>query len=150
MSTLGPIIFANKIVAAISFLKSKGLLVSSMNCTTCGVPMNWVTSTTSAYKDGWSWRCPNCKTYKTIRTGSFFSKSKLSLQKWIHLMHLWSISMPVTTACKEAEVGIKTSTDVYQWLREVCSTKLLAKPIKLGDPGTVVQADKSLFNHKPN
>ena len=42
MSTLGPIIFANKTIAAINFLKSKGLLASSMNCTTCGVPMNWV------------------------------------------------------------------------------------------------------------
>ena len=64
-------------------------------------------------------------------------------------MHLWSISMPVTTACKEAEVASKTATDVYKWLREVCSTKLLATPIKLGDPGAVIQADESLFNHKP-
>ena len=39
--------------------------------------------------------------------------------------------------------------DVYQWLREVCSTKPLANPIKLGGPGAVVQADESLFNHKP-
>ena len=54
MSTLGPIIFANNTIAAINFLKSNGLLASSMNCTTCGVPMNWVTRTTSACKDGWS------------------------------------------------------------------------------------------------
>ena len=74
----------------------------------------------------------------------FFSKSKLSLQKWIHVVHLWSISMPVTTACKEAGVASKTAIDGYQWLREVCSTKLLATPIKLGSPGTVVQADESL------
>ena len=57
--------------------------------------------------------------------------------------------MPVTTACKEAEVASETSIDVYQWLREVCSTKLIANPIKLGGPGTVIQADESLFNHKP-
>ena len=56
--------------------------------------------------------------------------------------------MPVTTACK-AEVASKTAIDVYQWLREVCSTKLLATPIKLGGPGAVIQADESLFNHKP-
>ena len=57
--------------------------------------------------------------------------------------------MPVTTACKEAEVAIMTAIDVYQWLREVCSTKLLATPIKLGGPGAVIQADESLFYHKP-
>ena len=32
MSTVGPIIFANNTIAAINFLKSKGLLASSMNC----------------------------------------------------------------------------------------------------------------------
>ena len=57
--------------------------------------------------------------------------------------------MPVTTACKEAEVASKTAIDVYQWLREVYSTKLLTIPIKLGGPGAVIQADESLFNHKP-
>ena len=57
--------------------------------------------------------------------------------------------MPVTIACKEAEVASKTAINVYQWLREVCSTKLLATPIKLGGPGDVIQADESLFNHKP-
>ena len=54
--------------------------------------------------------------------------------------------MPVTTACKEAEVASKTAIDVYQWLKEVCSTKLLATPIKLGD---VIQVNESLFNYKP-
>ena len=148
MSTLGPIIFAKGSIAAINFLKSKGLLASSMDCVTCGVPMYWVKHTVSACKDGWSWR-PECATYKSIRTGSFFSKSKLTLQKWIHLIYLRSISMPVLTACNEAEVANKTAVDGYQWLREVCSTKLLTSPIKLGGPGTVVQADESLFNHKP-
>ena len=57
--------------------------------------------------------------------------------------------MPVTTACKEADIASKTAIDGYQWLREVCSTKLIATPIKLGGPGTIVQGDESLFNHKP-
>ena len=56
--------------------------------------------------------------------------------------------MPVTAACKEAEVASKTAINVYQWLKEVCSTKLLATPIKLGDPGAVIQANESLFNYK--
>ena len=83
---------------------------------------------------------------KSITTGTCFSKLKLSIQKWIHLIHLWSISMPVTIACKEADVASKTAIDGYQWLREVCSTR---HPIKLGGPGTIIQADELLFNHKP-
>jgi len=89
-----------------------------------------------------------CSTYKSIRTGSLFSKSKLPLQKWINMIHLWSIGMPVTTACTEAAVARKTAINVFQWLREVCCTKLIATPIRFGSPGTVVQADESLFNHK--
>ena len=43
----------------------------------------------------------------------------------------------------------RTAIDIYQWLREVCSTKLLSSPIVLGGPGVVVQIDESLFRHKP-
>ena len=39
--------------------------------------------------------------------------------------------------------------DVYQWLREVCISKLLQMTIKLGGTGKVVQIDESLFRHKP-
>ena len=51
MSTLGPIIFVYGTTAAVDFLKSKSLLASSMNCATCGLSMNWVRHTMSAYKD---------------------------------------------------------------------------------------------------
>ena len=39
--------------------------------------------------------------------------------------------------------------DVYQWLREVCSTKLMSQRIQLGGSGHIVQIDESLFRHKP-
>ena len=42
-----------------------------------------------------------------------------------------------------------TAIDMYQWLREVCSTKLLSSPVILGGPGVVVQIDEFLFRHKP-
>ena len=55
----------------------------------------------------------------------------------------------VTDAAKIAEVDENTAVDVYQWLREVCSTKLLNTPILLGGPGVTVQIDESQFCHKP-
>ena len=48
-----------------------------------------------------------------------------------------------------AQVGRDTAINVYQWLREVCTTKLLTVLIQLGGPGKVVQIDESLFRHKP-
>ena len=55
----------------------------------------------------------------------------------------------MTDAMEQAEVDTRTAVDVYQWLREVCTTKLLQTPIILGGPGIIVQIDESLFCHKP-
>ena len=71
------------------------------------------------------------------------------MQKWFLLMYWWSREYPVTEAAKVAEVDANTAVDVYRWLREVWSTKLLQTPIVLGGPGIVVQIDESQFRHKP-
>ena len=48
-----------------------------------------------------------------------------------------------------AEVDKGTAIDVYRWLREICTTKLLPMPMILRGPGVVLQIDESLFRHKP-
>ena len=113
----------------------------------CGIPMQ--ERPRKDVSDQYSWWCSKCKGRKTIRTGSFFEKSKLSLKKWLLIIHFWSRQLPVTDAELQLEITRGTAIDIYQWLREVCSTKLLATPIVLGGPGTIVQIDESLFNHKP-
>ena len=97
--------------------------------------------------DGVSWYCSQCYTRKSIRKDSFFDKSRLPLQRWVILMYMWVRQYPVTDACEVAEVGERTSIDVYQWLREVCSQALLNGP--LGGQQTVVEIDERLFRHKP-
>ena len=100
--------------------------------------------------DGVSWYCPRCYTRKSIREGSFFSKSKLSLQKWLLLLHYWVRETPVTQAMEDAEVDKRTAVDGYQWFREICSSALVRAPqIVLGGRGVVVHIDESLFRHKP-
>ena len=84
-----------------------------------------------------------------VRDGSFFSRSKLTLQKWLILLYWWVRKYPVTDAAEEAKVEHNTAIAVYQWLREVCSTKLLQTRIQLGGNGVIVQIDESLFRYKP-
>ena len=50
-------------------------------------------------------------------------------------------------AAEEAKVNKETAIKLFQWLREVCSTKLLQTPILLGGPGNIVEVDESLFRH---
>ena len=99
--------------------------------------------------DGVSWWCRRCKGWKTIRDDSFFNKSCLTLQQWLLLMYWWARQYPVSDAANEAQVDRGTAVDVYRWLREVCSTRLLQTPIVLGGPGIIVQIDEFLYRHKP-
>ena len=96
--------------------------------------------------DDRSWWCPQCKGRKSIRTGSFFSKSR---QKWLILLFYWVHECPVTDAAENAEVNKETAIDVYQRLRETCSTTLVNTDIVLGGNGVIVEVDESLFRHKP-
>lgn len=49
----------------------------------------------------------------------------------------------------EAKITDTSAVNIYYWLQEACSTKLLQSPIVLGAPGVIVQADESQFKHKP-
>ena len=100
--------------------------------------------------DGICWYCTRCKTTKSIRESSFFTKSRITLKKWMLIMYWWAKQYPVGAAKDEADVDEHTAIDVYQWLREVCSGRLMHDPpIVLGGQGTILQIDESLFRHKP-
>ena len=130
----------------ITFLQSKNLLATNTPCP-CGSVMQL--SSRLDVSDGVRSRCPVSHKCATIRDGSFFSKSRSPLQKWAILMYWWARNYPVTDAAREGEVTKATACAVYQWLREVCYTRLLHITIRLGGPGIVVQIDESLMNHKP-
>ena len=137
-----------------TYITGKHLLASSMNYPTCSTPTNpqpmtWQSK--SDIVDGYCWRCPvtTCRKSVGIRKGSFFEKTRISFQKWLILIYWWVRQYPVTDAIEEAKVAKSTAIDIYQWLREICSAKLLTMTITLGGPGSTVQIDKSLFRHKP-
>ena len=67
------------------------------------------------------------------------------------LIYWWVRDHLILNAAEEAHVWRDTAINVCQWLREVCTTKLLSMPIQLhvGGLGKVVQIDKILFKHKP-
>ncbi len=137
----------------IDFMKQKALLASSAACT-CGSTMTWQKSA-ERKADGYIWRCPRtgCRKKQSIRRQSFFTRSHLSLQTWIKLIYFWATDLPVTKVSlhlDEKECSTKTAIDVYNFLREVCSQKLISMgSFQLGGTGKIVQIDESLFKHKP-
>ena len=143
---IGPVIFSET-DKLIQYLQTKGLLSSQKMCHACGTAMQL--SPRSDVSDGVRFRCPACHKCTSIRDSSLFSKSRMPLKEWLVLIYWWSRNYPVTDAASEAEVSEASACAVYKWLREVCTTRLLQSPIRLGGPGTVVQIDESLFRHKP-
>ena len=131
----------------IDYMKHNGLLATNKLCSGCGTQM--VIGTRSDVSDGYRFRCPNCHKCISLTDGSFFAKSRLTLQKWMIVIYWWAKQYPVKDAAMEAEVSEPSAIAIYQWLREVCSTKLLQQPIRLGGPGKIVQIDESLMRHKP-
>lgn len=166
---IGPVIFGGT-PAIITHLQSKHVIAAQRQCP-CGTAM--VLQTRRDISDGCRWRCSSCQKGVSIREGSFFEKSRLPLQKWLILIYWWARQYPVSDAQEEANVSntsaiqvsklttlhkdLKLWTDitfvikVYQWLREVCSYRLVNvdPPIKLGGQGVVVDIDESLYRHKP-
>ena len=96
------------------------------------------------------WRCPDnsCKKSCSIRAGSFFEQSKLSLQQWVVIIHWWVREHPVTKAKEEAKTSEVTA---IQYLWDICSWRLMTldSPLLIGGQGVVIQIDESLFRHKP-
>ena len=123
-------------------------VASTQVCSKCGSIMDL--QKRPAVSDGWTWRCPDrsCHTMTTIRKGSFFEHSKISLDKWLLLLHHWATNAKINTTAGAVGVSRVSVMQANKFIREVCSTKLLQNPIVLGNPGVVVEIDESLFSHK--
>lgn len=148
MNELGPLIHGSY-EECLQYYAQQGLLASQAHCKLCGTYMEL--KRRPSVKDQFSWRCPNssCRTWLTIRHGSFFEKSKLDLQKWLHILYMWSIDSSQKQIVETVGVSQKSIIDCCSFLRDVCSWKLLRNPVILGGPGCTVQIDESLFKHKP-
>jgi hypothetical protein len=83
---LGPVIFGET-DQLITYLQSKNLIATNKTCL-CGSAIQL--SSRSDVSDGVRFRCPNCHKCTTIWDYSFFSKSRLPLQKSAILMYLWA------------------------------------------------------------
>ncbi|XP_068671312.1 uncharacterized protein [Montipora foliosa] len=121
-----------------NFCVSQKILASCQQCSQCGSKME-LTETTRV-KDGYMWRCTNkrCRTWLSIRSGSFFEGSNITLSSWLHLMFLWAMQV-------SGSLSKPTVVRALGELRKICSNKVLNAGIKLGGLGKTVEIDESKF-----
>ena len=150
-SKLATIFFSSNPVAVPDYLVECKLLPDSCECIYCNKPMILGKRPTKDTTDGYGWqfiygRYLKRLTTRTIRAGTFFEKSRLPLAKLLYLMYFGAKT--VKNVAETTGISQKTVVQMYQYFREVCSTKLINSPAQLDGTGIVVQIDKNLFNHK--
>jgi transposase-like protein len=133
--------------ATITFLRSKGILRDIVECSSCGNCMQTVMD--KSRNDGCFFRCYPCKKMLSIRTGSFFSRSKLTLGQLLIFVYFWTLK--ISTSAIAAMLGISehSAVDWSNLIREVCTAKFLnERNPSLGGTGHIVQIDESVI-YKP-
>lgn len=129
----------------INYLQDHRLLKTNHRC--CGVRCSLVKSHS---KDAKEFKCYRCKKRYSIRTGSFFYRSKLSLPSLLSLLYFFCMGIGLVE-CRRLLKGKVSKNCILQWfvyLREVCSLYLLQNNTQLGGRGRFVEIDECAIGHK--
>ena len=99
--------------------------------------------------DGLIWECPlrTCRKRRSIRAGSFFEDSKISLGQWLNIIYLWSIDVSNKQLSLMTGISLRTIATTLAKIRQICSLKILHGNTKLGGRRRTVEIDESMFGH---
>ena len=85
----------------------------------------------------------------SMRQNSWFSGSRLSIEKVLALTYAWAHKFSTTQAVHETSVAdestsTETVIDWYNYCREVCADRIMNHHAgQIGGPGTTVEIDES-------
>lgn len=149
--TIEPLIQRDNI-DVIQYLRLKGLLKTTLPCSSCSTPMS--TKPYTRNKDEFGFRClkKECLSYKkyhSIRTGSIFSPYKFSLKTGIKLLYKFLSDAKEKDIKDEVSVDDKVLIAFYDDVRKCCCRYWVRNPCQLGGSDIICQIDESLFRHKP-
>lgn len=134
----------------LNFCQEHKLLATSKKCVTCGTICNLVTREDTS--DGFTWRCTAsiCQRRLSIRTGTFFAKSKLAMACIIKIIYLWAFER-ASKKDLQRECGVKSAHTIADWkkfLRDICQDHFVRNPRQIGGPGRTVEIGETLFNRR--
>ena len=132
----------------INWLKEEGLIRASRVCDICRSDMNWVECRDRS--GGYIWECrkqigqKRHRTEKSIREGSWFEESNMSIEEMIKFSYWWCQGLQQCQIKLQLGLGSRdTAVDWDMFCRELCEVTLFEQREKLGGPGKVVQIDES-------
>ena len=141
--------------AAIEYCAQRRLLANTSTCQRCNRPRSLIRDPSKI--DDKIWRCSNCRGKRSIRAGSFFDRSHLSLEQILLFSYCWARDWMMKDCSRESGgMASHTQVDWGNFLRDVCQEDLLRNPVKVGgvntddpDPNNwypeIVEIDESLM-----
>ena len=136
----------------IQWLFQLGLVLelSSVSCKFCDKGWFGLRKDSSFSTDQCCWRCSNkaCGKKVSIRQGSWFSKSNLSLETIVFLTYFWVYRAEQEFVKHELGISHTTIVDWYNFSGEVCISILEVYSRQIGGPGKVVEIDESKFGKR--
>lgn len=117
------------------YLVHEGFLLELENCQRCGHSLRLEYS--SRFGDGVVWRCRNslCRWYGSVRRGSFFRSSKLSLLEQIRLLISFVADSPVLSIAKSYGLARSSVTEYFIECRRMYQAALRDDPISFTASG---------------
>ena len=133
---------------SVQWCRDVGLLANTMDCPKYGTSCREVPFKKASEEK--MWRCPRkgCQNRISLREGSYFFGSKLSLEVILRIIFLWVMRTPVKKAAKEMGISNKATIDWYNFNRDVCAQHFIDNPNKIGGPGIKVEIDESKFDRR--
>lgn len=137
----------------VDFLVEHGVLNRNSQCNTCGSRLD-ININTLLYTCSKKYRIrkkvKKCTTKKNGRKGTWFSKSRLSIEDVLYFTVLW-LRLPYPRQkfiMRELKCCDRTVVDWSSYCREVCVQWSLDHSQRLGGPGKIVEIDEAKFGKR--
>lgn len=120
---------SNDVLDLAAYLVDEGFLDDAPNCRRCDANMEL--EYFNRNEDGVVWRCrrQDCRRYLSVREGSFFASSHLSLSIQIRLVILFASEATVSSSARRLDVSRNSVTDYFIDCRRMYAAELVANPI---------------------
>lgn len=132
-------------------LRQINCLVSSLNCTGCGLSMNEHASSRTIDKVIFKCKNNNCikkTTTSSIRKGSFFDQFNKPLIIIIQVIHMISVGCGKMEISRRKNLSANTVRTIHASLVQKMKSFFDKFPIKLGGPNVICQCDETLLSGK--
>lgn len=123
-----------------------GLITDTYICPQCGQTMR--KSKRSEIQDKYIWRCTTDEVKRSIRKGSWFDNSKLSIHKILLITYMWVLKIESQCIMMDTKLSSRTVSGWKKSCREVCLNECVRENERLGGEGLIVEIDENMFGKK--